>query len=260
MAGVARIKAAVRNGLPPAWQVPAKYWHARLTGTLEPEMALLSRLVPSGARAIDVGGNYGAYALALSGIGARVEVFEPHPVCLRALSGWARGRERVTVHPFALSDRDGEAELAIPVDADGTEHDAAGSVDGSVHAGPVRTHRVALRRLDDFGFTDAALVKIDVEGHEAAVIEGALATIATARPALLIEIEQRHRSDPIATTFARIAGLGHDGYFLMGGVLLPVAQFNPAIHQRADTLGRSGYYNNFLFLPCERDYPGLTAP
>lgn len=257
MSGVARIKAAVRDGLPTAWQVPAKYWHARLSGTLEPEMALLPHLVPRGGRAIDVGGNYGAYAVALAGLGARVEVFEPHPACLRALGAWARGRARVTIHPYALSDQAGEAELAIPVEADGTEHDAAGSIAASVNAGVVRTHRVALRTLDAFAFADAALVKIDVEGHEAAVIEGALATIAASRPALLVEIEQRHRADPIATSFARIEALGYGGWFFRDGTLVPVARFDAVVHQRTDALGQGGYHNNFLFLSHDRRYPGL---
>ncbi len=257
MSGVARIKAAVRDGLPTAWRVPAKYWHARFSGTLEPEMALLPHLVPHGGRAIDVGGNYGAYAVALAALGARVEVFEPHPACLRALDAWARSRTQVTIHPYALSDQAGEAELVIPLEADGTEHDAAGSIAASVDPGVARKHRVALRTLDAFAFSDAALVKIDVEGHEAAVIEGALATIAASRPALLVEIEQRHRADPIATSFARIGALGYEGWFLRDGMLVPIARFDVAVHQRAGALGQDSYHNNFLFLSHDRPYPGL---
>ncbi len=245
--GLRRIKAAARDAIPAAWRVPAKYWHARITGTLEPEMALLVALVGRGERAIDVGGNFGAYAYALARLDARVEVFEPNPICLRALRAWAADRKRVAIHPFALSAIAGSAALAIPMEADGTEHDAAGSIEPGLgeHA---RLETVAVRTLDSFGFEDAALIKIDVEGHEAAVIEGALTTIAASSPALLVEIEQRHRVSPIGATFDRFAALGYRGYFLRDGVLLDLARFAVSRDQAATALGSAAYVNNFLFL------------
>ena len=36
-----------------------------------------------------------------------------------------------------------------------------------------RDYMVPLRQLDSFGFTDTSLIKIDVEGHESRVLEGA---------------------------------------------------------------------------------------
>ncbi|UUL82465.1 FkbM family methyltransferase [Sphingomonas qomolangmaensis] len=259
-----RTKALVREGLPARWRVPAKYWHARLNRTLEPEMRLLRWLVPSGARAIDVGGNYGAYAYALHRLGARVEVFEPNPMCLAALQAWAAGRPGLGVHDCALSAVDGSAALGIPVDSEGVEHDAAASIE-RLGEGARRVVKVALRRLDSFGITDAALLKIDVEGHEAEVIEGALATIAASCPAILIEIEQRHRGAPIAAMFERIESLGYHGFFLKDEVLVPVAGFRPTLHQSLAALGVAGggYYNNFLFLARSRvaagEYQALLA-
>ncbi len=227
-------------------------------------MRLLRALVPAGARAIDVGGNYGAYAYALHRLGARVEVFEPNPMCLAALRAWAAGRDTVRVHDCALSAVDGVADLAIPVDGDGVEHDAAASIE-PITEGASRAVSVALRRLDSFGITDAALLKIDVEGHEAAVLEGALATIAASAPAMLIEIEQRHRAQPIAETFERIDSLGYEGYFLKDRVLTPIADFRPAVHQSLAALGNpdADYCNNFLFLARARvaggDYRSLLG-
>lgn len=246
-----RIKARARDAIPAGWRVPAKYWHARATGTLEPEMALLAALVGRGERAIDVGGNFGVYAYALARSGARVEVFEPNPMCLRALNAWGTSRADFAIHPFALSDAAGSAALAIPVEADGTEHDAAGSIVPGL-AEVVRTETVAVRTLDSFGFSDAALIKIDVEGHEAAVIEGAVATIAASAPALLVEIEQRHRATPIAATFDRLMGLGYRGYVLRDGALVDLAQFDPARDQAASARGSAAYINNFLFLAERR--------
>ncbi len=246
-----RMKAGIRDAIPAAWRVPAKYWHARVTGTLEPEMRLLGQLIERGERAIDIGGNFGAYAFALARLGTRVEVFEPNGICLRALDAWAAGQPAVTIHPFALSATPGLAALVIPVEADGTEHDAAGSIEPG-QAASARSETVAVRTLDSFGFDDAALIKIDVEGHEAATIEGALATIAASSPALLVEIEQRHRAAPIQATFDRITGFGYRGYFLRDGRLVDLADFDPAVHQSRGALGESAYVNNFLFLADAR--------
>ena len=49
--------------------------------------------------------------------------------------------------------------------------------------------RVAACRLDDEPVGDVGFLKIDVEGFERAVIEGALETIRRCKPVMLVEIE-----------------------------------------------------------------------
>jgi len=250
---VANLKTALRNALPRRWQVPIKYAYGRARGDIEPEMALLPLLASRGERAIDVGGNRGTYAYRLWKLGVRVEIFEPNPHCAAILHSWAAGRDRVSVHEVALSSRSGTAELHVPVDAQGVEHDASASIE---HAAPANSHdyRVPLRPLDSFGFHDAVLVKIDVEGHESSVIEGAQATLKASTPALLVEIEQRHNRRPIAEIFGQIEQLGYRGFFLLGGKLVPVSAFDPDTHQSLAAFegGGRGYHNNFLFLHAKR--------
>ena len=45
----------------------------------EPELALLTELMPRGGTAVDVGANEGFYAYALADIADRVVAFEPNP-------------------------------------------------------------------------------------------------------------------------------------------------------------------------------------
>ncbi len=259
--GLGRIKTRVRDSLPGKLQVPVKYWYSRFTRTLEPEMALLPLLVARGDHAIDVGGNFGAYAFRLVRLGARVAVFEPNPLCSQALSLWAAAQSGVAVHPVALSSHAGDADLVIPVDAAGVEHDASASIE-SIRTVRGRHQRVPIRTLDSFGYRRTALIKIDVEGHEASVLDGALGTIAASQPAMIIEIEQRHLSRPIAAVFDQVRALGYRGYFLDAGQLRPIETFRLAVHQAAGA-GEAGYRNNFLFLAEDRlragDYAAVTS-
>lgn len=248
-----KLKVALRDMLPRGLQVPIKYRIAMARGQLEAEMALLSDLVQRGDRVIDVGGNRGIYAYRLRQLGARIEVFEPNPVCLDVLRHWAKGRDAVAIHAVALSSGDGEALLHIPVGADGVAHDASASIE-HVDVASQQEIVVPLRTLDSFGFADATLIKIDVEGHEQKVIEGAIATIRASRPALIVEIEQRHLSRPIGEVFAMVVGLGYRGFFLDKEKLVPIDRFDVGAHQSMDSFGVSGlhYYNNFLFLDHDR--------
>lgn len=247
------IKVLARDGMPRRYQVPAKYWFGVVNGTIEVEMGLLEKLVRPGDHVIDVGANRGIYTYRLWRLGARVEVFEPNPACLGVLTSWAAAKPRIAVHPVALSSQAGSASLRVPVDEAGIAHDASGSIE---HGGfdRAREQSVAMRTLDSYGFTDIGFIKIDVEGHEHSVIEGAVATCAASRPALLVEIEQRHNSRGIGDVFARIAGLGYDGYFLAAGKLTALRDFDASRHQAPDRFGVANqtYVNNFLFLYRER--------
>ena len=243
------LKTHLRDLLPKRYQVPAKYWYSWLRGTLEPEMKFLNLVVQNNDRVIDVGGNRGVYAYPLWRIGARVEVFEPNPICCDVLTAWADGKRSVNVHSVALSSHPGTANLHIPMDTAGVEHDASASIEnfGFAHA---RHAPVALRTLDSFGFKDVTLIKIDVEGHEYSVIDGATETLNVWQPALLVEIEQRHCVRPITKVFERILGFGYRGFFMRAGELQALNKFDLAQDQSMQSFNGSSesYINNFLFL------------
>lgn len=248
-----KFKSVVRDALPQSLQVPLKYHLNRWVGGLEPEMALLPHLVGPGDRAVDVGGNRGAYAFRLSQLGARVEVFEPNPACNKVLRAWAAGHPAVTVHSFGLSDHTGAIVLRIPIDESGVEHDASASVEPHAFA-HAREQVIELRTLDSFGFEGVTFVKIDVEGHEYSVLLGAKSLLATARPAVLVEIEQRHLQRPIGDVFDLFVDAGYRGWFLDGSVLNTIDAFDLVRDQAPSAFGMHGqrYINNFLFIARHR--------
>lgn len=260
MKAIAQIKGMVRDLLPARWQVPIKHLYLKVAGGLEPELGLLPLLIRPGDRALDIGANYGTYALTLARLGARVDLFEPNPAIAAILSAWARAKIGVVVHALALSDRSGTAELIIPGE-DGVEHDSSAALAGGAIASGRRV-AVSLAPLDSLQITDVALIKIDVEGHEDAVLRGAGATIAASSPALIVEIEQRHISRPITAAFDDVLALGYRGWFLCDGALLPLVRFDAAQHQRFGEPGRP-YCNNFIFLAEARilrgDYTAFLA-
>jgi len=247
------LKTAIRDALPRRYQVSLKFWYSKLRGDLEDEMALLPKLLNPSDRVIDIGANRGVYAYPLARLGARVELFEPNPACAQILASWAAKQPNVSLHAVALSDHEGSAELQIPVDATGVEHDASASIEKS-GSGQFREQVVPLATLDSFQFRQVALIKIDVEGHEFRVIEGAQKTIASDKPALLIEIEQRHNSRPITEVLKRVTDFGYEGFFMSQGHLRPLTEFDVSAHQIPGNLGgKSGtYINNFLFLHHSR--------
>ncbi len=243
------LKTVLRNLVPMRLQVPVKYLFNSLGGRMEPELDILNVLINAGDHVIDVGGNRGTYAYKLHKLGTWVEVFEPNGVCADILKAWAAGKSSVNVHSVALSRCAGSAVLHIPVDAAGIAHDASASLENTP-SGEVEDKTVELKTLDSYGFRDIAFIKIDVEGHESSVLGGASTTIETQKPSLLVEIEQRHISRPIAEVFDLIMAYGYSAFFLRGGKLQNINNFDVSKDQDFEgSLHQPGnYINNFIFV------------
>jgi hypothetical protein len=110
-------------------------------------------------------------------------------------------------------------------------------------------------------------VKIDVEGHELSVLNGATALLDQSPPVFLVEAEDRHRAGATQSIFEFFRSRAYDGYFLEDGDVVPVDHFDVELFQDTESLlpnggrkqGRS-YVNNFFFFPPGQDgYAILSA-
>ena len=79
------------------------------------------------------------------------------------------------------------------------------------------TLKVKTAKLDDIlSNKEIGFIKIDVEGHEKNVINGAVEIIRRNKPSLLVEIEERHSKTSVEETLNFINKLGYKSYFLSG--------------------------------------------
>lgn len=243
-----KLKSLLRDALPIRYQVPIKYFYALFLGAKEPEMDLLEYLISDDGRAIDVGANRGIYSYIISKYKCKLEIFEPNPDCLKLLEAWSSNFSNISIHPFGLSSHEGQANLHIPIDENGMEHDASASLQKNLFANS-RNQKINIKNLDGFNFDKISFIKIDVEGHEIDVINGGLKTIQANMPALLIEIEQRHNSQNIDSIFQMILELGYKGFFIKNNKLNRIETFNLQEDQSSENFGDLNLYrNNFLFL------------
>ena len=248
------MKTWLRDALPTNLQVPIKYWINGMRGQLEDELELLPHLVQPGDKVVDIGGNRGIYAYSLWRLGAHVEIFEPNPSCAAVLQSWAKDKKNIQVNTVALSDRAGSAYLHIPVDSSiGVEHDSSASLEHDDFK-ESRDELVPLQTLDSFSFDKVTFIKIDVEGHEFNVLQGAENTFRLFRPALLVEIEQRHSPRPVNEVFELLIKWGYQGYYFYSDEMVPLDCFDLEFDQNMVSLpnGKKHYINNFLFLHQEK--------
>ena len=153
---------------------------------------LLSQVRPDWT-VLDVGANFGYYSLRLSratGGQATVHAFEPEAGMFARLSQHARLNQFDRLHPhrLALSSTEGELELVAP----SSGNEGVGHLRTEADAASPHLQRIPALRMDTFvrqqGLTRVDLIKIDVEGAEGLVLQGAGETLARFRPRLLLEV------------------------------------------------------------------------
>lgn len=192
VAGLDLVMAHGRNGdilVPLADPVISRaYLHE---GVWSPAMLdLLTSALARGGTLVDIGANIGLTTVPIAKLdGVRVIAFEPHPLNLRSLRAslaWNDLTDRVDVRDVALADASGwmSMEIAAANIGDHRLRPASTPIEDLFGEGSRETLTVTVARLDDVidegTLARPIVVKVDVQGAEALVLEGGRATLAAA--------------------------------------------------------------------------------
>jgi len=260
-----------RSARPAVWAAleaahPTMFWRRRRAWVLaqpkERELLLAPMLCPQDTIAVDVGASDGHYSIHLCQHARRVIAFEAQPRQAARLKAMASANSlNLQVEAVALSDHAGTVTLRVPR-GELRGRATIEQMNGLDDLAGVEQFEVRTRRLDDYELDAIGLIKIDVEGHELAVLRGGERTLRRSMPALVLELEDRYYPKAVAQTTNFLRDLGYLGFFLTEGGLKSINEFNPSAHQanppvhpNYSAVGHT-YFNNFLFCTAE-DEPRL---
>lgn len=203
------------------------------------QIEALARSGEGGRVLYDLGAHIGLFTSAWIKLGgARVEAFEPVLSNARLVAETAARNKLggIRVHPVALghfngpgtlrsnTENLGKASMAYVQDVGGVESQREGRVYRDSQASAV-----AVRRLEDYVREHALppphALKLDVEGAEARVLQGAGELLARCRPVLLIEIHNIGAGLELAE---RLSALGYARALVDENGGLPICRWNPA--------------------------------
>jgi FkbM family methyltransferase len=200
-----------------------------LFGDLDPKVSwVVDRLLRPGDNVLDIGANWGLVTMrAASRVQptGHVHAIEPQErlVVYGRASAELNEYSNVTFHALALSDAAGMMTLSVPDDNSG----AASLAHGLEHL-PGRNQTVRVEEttafLESLAIQRWRLWKIDVEGHEAAVLRGAQRYLQEYNQPDVILFEEHRKPTVDAESVKLLQSLGYD---LFG---LPRAVFRIRMH------------------------------
>jgi FkbM family methyltransferase len=200
--------------------------------------------VRTGTTVVDVGANVGFFTYHFAqwtGRGGRVVAIEPESANFIGLEAMIRSRHLdglVTAVRAAAAERNGEVALLVDPFHPGGHYLAPGGV-----ATPAVTIDSLVRQHPE---QIVSLIKIDVQGAELRVLQGARWTLESSRPALLVELDEgalRAQGGSVEQVIGFLSGYGYHGRLVSSGGLAPALDDRALI---AASLARD--YVDVLFL------------
>lgn len=210
----------------------------------EPDIAFLRRFVAPDSWVVDVGANVGFFSRRfcnwVSGNG-RVLAFEPEAENFRVLQRITKQlrSDALLCRQSLVADIDGMLYLELNPDNPADHHIGSQGV-------PTPAMRLDTA-IDQLGSPRVGLLKIDVQGAELRVIDGARETLARSRPAIYMEIDDgalRRSGSSAVELENRLAALGYAMYEASANRLR-----NPIDSREARKIRDRLGYADFLFLP-----------
>ncbi len=218
-------------------------------GYSDDELRLIPFLCDKSKIAIDIGASGGLYVSHMLKYSKSCYAFEPQLnkafKLVKLLSGL---KTPLYVEPVALSNKSGKVNLKLFTnDLGRSTIEEENQIEKS---GNVELLSVPMKKLDDYEFKEKiGCIKIDVEGHEESVLQGAKNILTRDHPALIIEIEDRHKPNAFKAVSSFLEDLDYNGFSYYNNHLETIKHFKVSIHQNIDKKNRGErYINNFLFI------------
>ena len=234
----------VRDFIVPDWlRIRERAWREKRKG--EKEIKIIPNLLVNCNRAIDIGANVGVWSYWLSKYAKQVESFEPNPKIFNALKNIKI--KNVNSYNIALSNKSGSVDLLIPKGSKGFSNQGA-SLSSIKVQGEHKSISIEAKCLDEYNFLDVDFIKIDVEGHEHEVIEGAQETIKKCKPTMVIEMEEKHNQIPIEDQISSVEKLGYKCCVLINEKIIQIEEIDLNKFHR-NPANNDSYLFNFIFYP-----------
>ena len=158
-------------------QDTAKFWSKNF------EVREYNRIAPKGKLAIDIGAHVGIWTSRLAQNFENVIAFEPLHKHIECHKKNCEGLDNVILNEVALSNENGTATM--------TTKDINSGMSTMLKTSWIKesySHTIETRTLDSYDLPKMDFIKIDVEGWEEQVLEGAMHTILKYKPIMYIEI------------------------------------------------------------------------
>jgi len=126
---------------------------------------------------IDVGGNVGRWANHYADIFENVTAFEPADYNIECFKINTEDKTNITLNEYGLADKAGKGKLAVAID----------NHLGSTRVWPEDDGEIVLKTMDEHNYDIIDVLKIDVEGLEIPVLNGARKTLERCSPVIIIE-------------------------------------------------------------------------
>lgn len=214
----------------------------------EQEINLVKKFIKSGTDSIDVGVYRGVYSYEMSKYSEKVHSFEPNPIIFKYINkNLKKFIKNIHLYNFALSNQNKTINLKIPIRNSNSNKEifeeyyemGKATIHNENNFENYENFEIQTKTIDELSFDNKiSFIKIDVEGHELEVIEGAKNTIKRDKPVLLVEIEKQYTKKEVAESINFINSLGYKSYF-----------FNKKDLKSTTELNNLDLFNNFIFFP-----------
>lgn len=196
-------------------------WFKILSGVgafSEPHLEDLRRLIRPDFVCLDVGANLGTYTLALAQLAHTVLAFEPDRNAYAALQETMHGNDirNVKTYPWVIGKENETGDFVEDSEWSSSSHFVPSARGGTI-----------ARSIDSFDLARLDFIKIDAEGSEIDILDGAVETLSRCRPLVMLEFNSfafvHYRNIVPRAALDRIFGLFSKVGYYENGRVVPLA-------------------------------------